>query len=280
MANFDVDQFFSFCGYHNLIHNMQDTEPTKLLGYAGTRSPGMCCVRFDPSSNTSYILEVLILSRRNTSQLMGVYSLVIIILIVSILVYLLAGRRFALEEKKLTQEMPLSCGEFAELLLSQEGIGYDVIKDNTLRQTGLCDFKSKRICLSFPLGSNILQALFEAGHEVGHAVQGEIPFKMPIYIFMCFIVYLTCFVSGFYGILSMPVFITGVVIFLTWWAIWWLQEINASRFAVKELLLIGADRKVLAMRLKSELIYKLICMLCFTVFQAVLGFALIATRGI
>lgn len=67
--------------------------------------------------------------------------------------------------------LPVSCREFAEALLRENALDYRVICDRP-EVPGRCDWRKKQIFLSYGGNNKSLGAVFQAAHEVGHAVYG------------------------------------------------------------------------------------------------------------
>ncbi|HAS04723.1 MAG TPA: hypothetical protein DCR71_03035 [Dehalococcoidia bacterium] len=74
-------------------------------------------------------------------------------------------RNFDVESTRLT------CADFTRQLLEEKGLNYTVCHDIDAR-TGHCHYRKKEITLSYSPDSTKYLALYQAGHEVGHAFYG------------------------------------------------------------------------------------------------------------
>jgi len=92
---------------------------------------------------------------------------------------------------------PVGCKELANILLIENGLTYRVVCE--AETAGRCDWKQKIIYLSYGEDKKHLAAVFQAAHEVGHAVRGPslltriLPVFWGLYLFWL----LLCFVVGF-----------------------------------------------------------------------------------
>ncbi|OPX90841.1 MAG: hypothetical protein A4E53_00821 [Pelotomaculum sp. PtaB.Bin104] len=160
------------------------------------------------------------------------------------------------------QESTVGCGEFARQLIGEAGLSYRVIHDKS-SLTGRCNFKRKLIVLGYPLESDIFTALFQAAHEVGHAVKGPTVFMShPILTVLLYLsVILGCYFAGSLGVRQWQSLGVSFMIFGVFWFAWLHNEISASRFAGTKLAVHAGESPARKMVL-VDIIYKSILALC------------------
>lgn len=180
---------------------------------------------------------------------------------------------------RMSTEQNFTCGEFARRLLDEAGLSYQVAHNrNSL--AGRCDFRRKLITLGFPLESDTLQSLFQAAHEVGHAVQGPTVFMShPALTALLYLsIVLGCFFAGSLNMYQYQVLVVSLIIFGLFWFIWLNSEIGASRFAGAKLAAISGESRKMVL---ADIIYKIILALCQVGFcmSAAWAAVVFGTRG-
>lgn len=135
--------------------------------------------------------------------------------------------------------LSLTCENFAKELLREANCNYTVYcKPNKL--TSYCNYRKREIVLSQPVESVSLSALYEAGHEVGHAYLGPSFFKRNVYFF--YLVVLAMIILPLYAawtrlpenvasLLFLPVYLSVAAICLDTI----LSEVKASLFSIGKL---------------------------------------------
>lgn len=134
--------------------------------------------------------------------------------------------------------LPFTSGEFAEKLLREAGVPYRVERDE-FAETGICNHEKKQIILTYDLNSRFALALFEAGHEAGHAVRGPHFFaKHRILTLVLHVLMVgTALVGGLMGVSApLSLVVPFVVAPAFFFAGMWKSEIGASKHGFKRLL--------------------------------------------
>ncbi|WP_073164139.1 zinc metallopeptidase [Desulfofundulus australicus] len=155
--------------------------------------------------------------------------------------------------------MPVSCGEFARKLLQDAGVSYTVESDK-FAETASCNHKEKRIVLTYDLDSRTALALYEACHEVGHAVRGPHFFKRnrscTVMLFaLAFIPGLLCGVMRWEVPVLLLVTFSFVCMSVLFFVDIWANEIGASKYGLGRLLMLPIEevvRKLIYRRLRYE----------------------------
>lgn len=146
-------------------------------------------------------------------------------------------RRWGRSEYKVLNETEVSVRracqvEMAEELLFKYGLRFEVLP-YAGDLGGLCDFRRKRILLTYPRGIPVFGAFFEAAHEVGHAVNGRPLLRSGLVAWLLVLAMLAAAVGGAAG-WPWPL-APGVALVAVMLAVRWRDEVEASRFAVREL---------------------------------------------
>ncbi|MEW6771835.1 MAG: zinc metallopeptidase [Bacillota bacterium] len=159
--------------------------------------------------------------------------------------------RLAVFWKKRNIVFPVGCGELAETLLKRHKLDYRVVFDSNA--SGRCDWRRKTIRLSYSREERHLAAVFQAAHEVGHAVRGPALFAGILLLFWgaYFAWLLMCLWGGFAwsktawpSALALIAFLFGVRT-----VDFWVDELKATRYARRELeRLVADDAERLALR--------------------------------
>ena len=154
--------------------------------------------------------------------------------------------------------LPVSCGEFAETLLKEAGLSFQV--KSAFIEAGACQHDKKQIILSYPLESHSVLALLQAGHEVGHAARGLQFFArhkiltIVLHVFML----VSALVSGLAKMPAWPsLIITFVIAAAFFYIALWRNEIKATEYGIEKLLnfcLKKEERQLVKKRMRYEVI--------------------------
>jgi len=126
------------------------------------------------------------------------FSLVVL-MSTALCIFIVEGWRKMIHEKIKNfnvESSRLTCADFIKRLLEKKGLNYTVRHDIDA-PTGHCHYRKKEIVLSYPPESIKYLALYQAGHEAGHAFYG--PGLLKKNVFLSFPVVLASFALPFYA---------------------------------------------------------------------------------
>ncbi|RPF49561.1 hypothetical protein EDD75_0378 [Thermodesulfitimonas autotrophica] len=162
------------------------------------------------------------------------------VLILGALMWMLHQLTVAWKRRKV--DFPVGCGELTETLLKKHGLDYRIIHDSST--VGRCDWSRRTIWLGYGEKESHLAAVFQAAHEVGHAVHGPPLFGKVVRLFWgaYFAWLLACLWSGFTHNETGWLLVPMALLFGVWTLDSWVDELRATWYARRELEGLTADR--------------------------------------
>lgn len=176
--------------------------------------------------------------------------------------------------ERLRAPLPMTCREFAEALLKESGFDYEVFTDGS-DTPARCDWKKKRLYLSYSSNNRSLPAVFQAAHEVGHAVHAPTFFGRHPHVFWG--VYLAALLvsvfGGWTGNLASWRLVLSLMgtLFLFRTLDFWFDELRAIRYARSRLEKLTGDGMALKLFTAANHTLVLVIPVAFSVALACAG---------